>query len=120
MGAIARDGDGSKYCEALKRLLMKMPEPGGYLNAATAAFKTYGGMVSPYEEKWFNESMQMYRDNRICLNGLLEALKLFVVKFDDREMEGQTLFEPYPQELATGVDDRRDKDYMKNIVVDLF
>lgn len=120
MKAIAARGNGGEYKEAIKRLFAKMPMPKGYLEASARAFERYSGWTDPYEEKWFHESQRMYRDNKICLNGLLEALKLFAIKFHDEDMASQTIFEPYPPELASDVDEEREKDYMKNIAVDLF
>ncbi len=120
MAAIARAGDGEKYAAAMKRLFMAMPAADDYIGACMEAFRRYRGLPNPYEERWFYEAVGMYRANKLCINGLLEALKLFVVKYDDRDMAGQSLFEPYPAGLAADADAQRDKDYMKNIVTDLF
>jgi len=108
------------YFEAMRQLFLHMPEPSAYVNGALSAFNRYSDDVNPLEKKWFLETVGMYRDNKICLNGLLEALKLFIMRFDDNAMMSQTLFEPYPSSLVSDVDLERDKDYMRKTVVELF
>ena len=119
MGEMTSDGP-APYLKELRRLFMHMPNPSGYVDSALEAFNRYAGLVSPYEKKWYLETIEMYRKNNICLNGLLEGLKLFVVKFGDEAMMRQTLFEPYPGSLTSEVDVNRDKDYMRKTVIELF
>ncbi len=114
---IAKNKGDDAYFQVMKTLLAKMPEPGDFVETSHGIFSRYADLVTPDEKKWFLESVDLYEKNKICLNGLLEALKLFIVRSGDVPMMRQSLFERYPPVLLPDVDEARDRDYMKNIIV---
>jgi uncharacterized protein YbbK (DUF523 family)/uncharacterized protein YbgA (DUF1722 family) len=99
------------YYREFREVFLKMPSHEPFALIAQEIFNKYSDKVNTQERSWFHDALKKYEDNKISWNDLLEDLRLFVTKFNDEEMQSQTIFEPYPPALLSDVDLERDIDY---------
>lgn len=97
----------------LKKTLSKPPTSEFYLQTSKMIFSQISSQISQNEIDYFNQVLERYKQNLIGLYGLLEVLKLYVTRFDNKDIKNDRLFHPYPIKLQPIVDEDRDKDYWK-------
>lgn len=97
----------------LKEILSKPPTSEFYLQTARMIFSQLSSQISQNEIEYFNQVLEKYKQNLIGLYGLLEILKLYVIRFDNTGIKNDRLFQPYPIKLQPVVDEDRNKDYWK-------
>jgi uncharacterized protein YbbK (DUF523 family)/uncharacterized protein YbgA (DUF1722 family) len=97
----------------LKDLFSNPPVSEYYLQTANTIFSQFSSKVPQSEIEYFNQVLDKYKQNLITLHGLIEILKLYVLRFDNSGIKDDRLFQPYPIKLQPAVDEDRDKDYWK-------
>ena len=51
------------------------------------------------EKAYFLDTMEQYRINRVPLSVCNAILKSWIIRFDEKYLNNQTFFEPYPEQL---------------------
>jgi uncharacterized protein YbgA (DUF1722 family) len=101
------------YFTVLKKLFSLHPSAQSRLNAVQQMFGSFSKNLSQKERTFFDGVIEDYQQNKICLLCLLNMLKSYALRFEDRYIETQTFLEPYPKELILTVEQDRDRDYWK-------
>ncbi|MBN2250609.1 MAG: DUF523 and DUF1722 domain-containing protein [Candidatus Altiarchaeota archaeon] len=116
MGKIAAGGKDleqalKEYRDGLYSAFSKIPKYGSMINALMHAFGYFKDKVSADEKKFFASSLEEYRDERIPLSAVQRLLYSWAIRFDEKYLLQQTLFDPFPQDLAKITDASRVRDY---------
>lgn len=101
------------YFTVLKKLFSLHPSAQSRLNAVQQMFGSFSKNLSQKERTFFDRVIEDYQQNKICLLCLLNMLKSYALRFEDRYIETQTFFEPYPKELILTIEQDRERDYWK-------
>jgi len=101
----------SAYKEELGRMFSAPARTGGIMNTAMHAFGGFSERLSAAERKFFVDSMEEYRDERIPASAILSLLKGWAVRFEVDYLLGQVFLEPYPRELVDIADSGKGRDY---------
>lgn len=91
----------TEYEKLLQQTLAKQPKVNSIINALQHCFGGVSQNLSPEERKFFLNTLEEYRDERIPLATVVYLLKSWAVRFNNAFLLNQTLIEPYPQELAS-------------------
>jgi uncharacterized protein YbbK (DUF523 family)/uncharacterized protein YbgA (DUF1722 family) len=102
------------YDEFLKRLFSNPPTSDSILRTVKEIISRISDQVPGDEIVFFNEIIEKYEKNLIGYEGLMEILKLYVIRFDESGIIDDALFSPYPEELQEVVDVDRDRNFWKN------
>ena len=103
----------SGYEELLKKLFTYHPSSQSYISVATKLFSSFSETVPDNEKEHFFHILKKYENNLIGIQGLLEVLQLYTMRYDTNNIIDDKLFTPYPPELQAVIDEKRDKDYWK-------
>jgi uncharacterized protein YbbK (DUF523 family)/uncharacterized protein YbgA (DUF1722 family) len=101
------------YFTVLKKLFSLQPSAQSRLNAVQQMFGSFSKNLSQKERTFFDGVIEDYQQNKICLLCLLNMLKSYALRFEDKYIETQTFLEPYPKELMVTVEQDRERDYWK-------
>ena len=88
------------YRHGLGKALASPPKYGSLINTIHHAFGGFSDSLSPDERKYFVELVEQYRDERIPASVLLGIVKSWALRFGEKYLLEQILFEPYPLELV--------------------
>jgi uncharacterized protein YbgA (DUF1722 family)/uncharacterized protein YbbK (DUF523 family) len=88
------------YRGRLEAALAALPKYTSLINAIQHAFGGFSESLSPEERAMFVNSVEEYRDERIPASVLLRLVKAWAIRFGNRYLLEQVLFEPYPLELV--------------------
>ena len=116
MGKTASGGEDiekalAEYRDGLYSSFSKIPRYSSMINALMHAYGYFKDKVSADEKKFFLNGLEEYRDERIPLSAVQRLLYSWAIRFDERYLLQQTLFDPFPQELAKITDAGRVRDY---------
>ncbi len=101
------------YETILRKLFTIHPGPDSYIRIAGSIFSGFSGNVPADEIRYFEGILDRYSRNLLGLDGLLEILKLYILRYDRTGTENDGLFSPYPEQLQTVIDENRDRNYWK-------
>ncbi len=79
------------------------------INALQHMFGHVSDGLSAEERKFFLDTIEEYRDERVPLQAPLRLLHAWAVRFDERYLLGQALLRPYPPDLVDLFDSARGK-----------
>jgi len=100
-----------RYREELLALLGSSPKPGSIINVLLHAF---GGFkekdLTEGEKRFFLNSLEEYRDERIPLSVPSYLILQWAERFDNHYLQEQSFFAPYPKELALIGDSGKGRD----------
>ena len=102
------------YNEFLKRLFSNPPTSDSILRTVKEIISRISDQIPEDEIVFFNEVIEKYEKNLIGYEGLMEILRLYVIRFDESGIIDDALFSPYPEELQEVVDVDRDRNFWKN------
>jgi uncharacterized protein YbgA (DUF1722 family)/uncharacterized protein YbbK (DUF523 family) len=77
------------------------------INTLQHAFGYFSDQLSSPEKAYFLALLEELREERVLLNTVLAVLQSWVVRFEDRYLAGQRIFEPYPRALRSLADSGR-------------
>jgi len=89
-----------RYEETLRETLDRVPPFTAHINVLLHAFGGFKEVLSKEEKKFFLDSIEEYRDERIPLSTLLYILKTWSLRFENSYLMDQRFMEPYPRELV--------------------
>lgn len=88
-----------RYEKEFKEIFTRRANRKSHINVLQHAFGYFSPKITPDEKKKFLSLMQRYRNGDIPLNFLLEIVKVYIARTDDRYLKKQRYFSPYPEEL---------------------
>lgn len=62
-------------------------------------FGYFSQELNPSEKKFILDSFDKYRKSRVHLSVPVNLLKTYVLRFQDKNLVDQTIWEPFPDEL---------------------
>jgi uncharacterized protein YbgA (DUF1722 family)/uncharacterized protein YbbK (DUF523 family) len=100
-----------RYGEGLEALLDRFPRFTSIINVLMHMFGGFKEALKPEEKRFFLNSIEEYRDERIPLSVLLHMLEAWAVGHDNRYLLEQTFLRPYPRELVEITDSGKGRKY---------
>lgn len=88
------------YGEALRRALAAQPKYGSLVNVVQHAFGGFSESLSAAEKALFDATVMQYLDERVPAMVLLRLVHSWAVRFGEKYLLDQVLFEPYPLALV--------------------
>lgn len=85
-----------------------------YTSIINTVYHIFGGIsdnLSGGEKKFFIDSVEQYRDERIPLSAIVQLLKSYVIRFDNEYLKRQVFFNPYPEDLVEITDSGKGRSY---------
>ncbi len=89
-----------EYEKALFAAFGKEPSFTSMINVLQHAMGGFKNVLSPEEKRFFLNSLDEYRDERIPLSAVLYILRAWSMKHGNDYLLGQSFMEPYPRELV--------------------
>jgi len=100
-----------KYKEKLQEIFAKQAKYTSIINTLLHAFGGVSDKLSKDEKKFFLNSIEEYRDERIPLSVLIQLLKSYAIRFDNDYLKNQVFLEPYPKNLLEITDSGKGRNY---------
>jgi uncharacterized protein YbbK (DUF523 family)/uncharacterized protein YbgA (DUF1722 family) len=97
-----------------RELVGVFDSPPKFTNMINAFQHAFGGMsdrLAPGERRFFLNTLEEYRDERVPASTVIHLLKSWAVRFDNRYLLGQLLMEPYPHDLLEITDSGKGRSY---------
>jgi len=98
----------SDYEKELSKLLSGHIKIGSMINSLQHAFGGVSEDLKVEERKYFLDSLDEYRDERIALSVITHLLMSYAVRFEKEYLAKQVLLNPFPLELTTASRTGRD------------
>jgi uncharacterized protein YbgA (DUF1722 family)/uncharacterized protein YbbK (DUF523 family) len=89
-----------KYQGELYQILRKAPRYTAMINTLQHAFGWISDNLSAEEKRFFINSIEEYRDERIPLSTVLHLIHAYAIRFKNDYLSNQVLLNPYPRELT--------------------
>jgi uncharacterized protein YbgA (DUF1722 family)/uncharacterized protein YbbK (DUF523 family) len=89
------------YSKDLALLMNKTPRSTSMVNVMTKLYGYFSNDLSKREKDLFYKKIDSFRKGVASLTSLRELLKVWAVRFDERYVENQSVFQPFPEELNT-------------------
>jgi len=100
-----------EYEEHLHNLLKGMATYKANINALMHAFGYFSKELSSQEKKFFLDTLDKYRENKVPLSVPNNILEAWIIKYDKSYLKEQSFFHPYPEELIEIKDSGKGRDY---------
>lgn len=88
------------YEEHLKSAFKKQPGRASIINSLQHIMGFFKDSSTANEKKFFLESLDLYKEERIPLSSLISMLRLWVARSGNEYLLKQSIFEPFPMELT--------------------
>ena len=89
----------ASYQEHLFQALQRPPRCGSNINVLLNTLGYFSEQLTRPEKQFFLDSVEQYRDARLPLSVVVNMLRLWQSKYQNRYLSNQTFFMPYPAEL---------------------
>ena len=89
------------YEAHLYTLFSKPPKCSPNINILSHGFGYISKNLNKKEKEFFLETIDKYRNGKVSLSVPTNILKSWVLRFDEKYLENQSFFEPYPDELIS-------------------
>jgi uncharacterized protein YbgA (DUF1722 family)/uncharacterized protein YbbK (DUF523 family) len=89
-----------EYQTHFRKALAQPPKYSSSRNALMHAFGHFSDGLSAREKRHFLDVLEKFRQHRAPLSSPLSILRAWVIRFESRYLEEQTLFEPFPEALV--------------------
>jgi uncharacterized protein YbgA (DUF1722 family) len=100
-----------QYQENLGLIFQRAPKYTSVINTLLHAFGGVSQGLSREEKKFFLNSIEEYRDERIPLSSLLHLIQSYAIRFNNTYLLNQVLFNPYPRSLSELSDSGKGRNY---------
>lgn len=87
------------YKKTLATIFANPPKYTNYINSLMHIFGYFSQELNPSEKKFILDSFDKYRKSRVHLSVPVNLLKTYVLRFQDKNLVDQTIWEPFPDEL---------------------
>ena len=88
-----------KYEEKLEEILKNEPKEKSFINATTHMYGYFKKDLSKEEKRFFENTIEEYRDERIPLSVIIKILESWAIKYKKEYILKQTIINPYPKKL---------------------
>lgn len=88
------------YEEHLRLAFRIAPRYTSNINVLLHAFGYFSKQLSVEERRFFLDSLELYRQNKVPLSVPNHLISALIVRFKNEYLKSQTIFEPYPQALV--------------------
>jgi len=88
-----------RYVELLPLVFAKRPRYTSAINVLQHGAGYFKDRVSSKEKRFFEGTLDSYRDGRVPLSVPQSIIRAWVARFGEEYLEQQTFFAPYPEEL---------------------
>lgn len=88
-----------KYKEGLSLTLLNPPKYTNYINSLMHIFGYFSKELNEEEKKFILDSFEKYREEKVHLSVPVNLLKSYVLRFKDKNLINQTIWDPFPDEL---------------------
>ncbi|HEM3688796.1 TPA: YbgA family protein, partial [Streptococcus suis] len=89
------------YFKEMVKLFSNLPSKKNYINAYQHIFGYFSKFASKEEKVFILQLMEKYRDGKIDKSAIASILKVYSIKYNIEYLLGQTIFEPFPEELLS-------------------
>ncbi|UGV41538.1 DUF1722 domain-containing protein [Methanococcoides orientis] len=107
----------TEYGKLIPQVFSRSPGSNEFMDIANELLLSVASSLNDVEEKYLEQVIKKYADNRMACDALLEVLKLYVMRFSDSKEEYSRLFFPYPEELKNESEPDRDRDFWANFPI---
>ncbi|MGL5331219.1 MAG: DUF523 and DUF1722 domain-containing protein [Peptostreptococcaceae bacterium] len=107
---IIDEKDTREYKNIAQELLNLKRNKNNKLNIINSIFQKYEDKLSKNEIKHHKELLEMYKNQKTPYSSLLIAIKMYAIRFEDKEILSQTFFNPYPIDLMNITDSGKGRD----------
>ena len=90
----------NNYEAELAQILRKIPRFTAIINTLQHAFGWISDGLSAEEKKFFLNSIEEYRDERIPLSAVVRLIHSSAIRFNNSYLQSQVFLNPYPTELV--------------------
>lgn len=87
------------YRESLNELMMRTPRSTSIINVIMKLYGYFSKQLSSREKDTFRQRVDSFRGGMISLTSLRETLQMWAIRFDEAYVEGQSFFQPFPEDL---------------------
>ena len=87
------------YSLHLKKAFSRMPKYTNYINVFLEIYMSFEKDISEEERKFILSIIEKFRDGKLPALVPLNVLRGYVIKFENKAMMNQSIWEPYPEEL---------------------
>jgi len=105
------EGALSHYGENLEVLLDRIPRFTSIINVLMHMFGGFKDLLSADEKRFFLNSIEEYRDERIPLSVILHTLEAWAIGSKNQYLLNQTFLRPYPRDLVEITDSGKGRKY---------
>lgn len=88
-----------KYKEILSELLENPPKYTNYINSLMHIFGYFSDELNREEKQFILDSFHKYREDKVHLSVPVNLLRTYVLRFKDKNLLSQTIWEPFPDEF---------------------
>lgn len=89
----------SEYEKLLKEMFIRPTTRGRNINALQHIFGYFSDYLNQREKKYFFNELELYQSSKITLTSLKSILFAWVMKYDEKYLETQSFFRPFPGNL---------------------
>lgn len=99
------------YLSELTMILSKPARYTGMINTVLHSFGGISGHLSAEEKRFFLNTVEEFRDERIPLSTLFHLLNAYAIRFNSAYLKNQIFLNPYPRELTEITDSGKGRNY---------
>lgn len=96
---IGFDKSCEEYGELLGKIMFKPYKKTNLINSYEHAFGYFKTVLAAPEKAYFISCLKKYASGKTGSVTIITLLKSYIIRFDEKYLAGQSLFEPYPEEL---------------------
>ncbi len=98
------------YQEHLINVFMNTPRRTSYINVLMHSLGFFPERLTSKEKAYFLDLLEDFRNEKTPITAILVVLKAWIIKYEQKYLEQQTIFEPYPRELMEISDSGKGRD----------
>ena len=100
----------AQYEEHLITAFMSPPRKTSYINVLMHSLGYFSDRLTSKEKAYFLDLLEDFRNAKMPISAILVILKAWIIKYEQKYLEEQTIFEPYPRELIEISDSGKGRD----------
>lgn len=87
------------YKESLSKILENPPKYTNYINSLMHIFGYFSKELNSDEKQFILDNFDKYREDKVHLSVPVNLLKSYVLRFKDKNLVDQSIWQPFPDEL---------------------
>lgn len=97
-----------EYFNEMTGLFSNLPSRKNYINAFQHIFGYFSKLISKEEKIYVLRLIDKYKNNQLERSAITSVLNSYAIKYNIKYLLGQTIFEPFPEELISLMDSEKD------------